>query len=182
MENSIVINSKRYVAVAKKNKAFIILLKVSVVIIIISNLIKLIAGDFNFRTLLGMFLPISIFVGYLKRPSSNEHYEFALAQVDFNNSGLEIIYKGVSYENNKSCDEHIIINNDRINKIEYSDKLMALRFTGGFRKKLTYNVAKVEDIEEWILYIDNEKLTEVINNVEEYTKKKIEYVDREIKL
>ena len=178
MENSIVTSSKRYVAVAKKNKAFIILLKVSVVIIIISNLIKLIAGDFNFRTLLGMFLPISIFVGYLQRPSSNEHYEFALAQVNFNNSGLEIIYKGVSYENNKTCNEHIIINNDSINKIEYSDKLIALRFTGSFKKILSYNTSRIEDIKQWVLYVDNEKSVEVINKVEEYTKKKIEYVDR----
>ncbi|WP_291631281.1 hypothetical protein [Clostridium sp.] len=182
MEDSIVLNSKRCVAVAKKNKAFIILLKVSLGIIIISNLIKLIAGDFNFRTLLGMFLPISIVVAYLQRPSSNEHYEFALAQVDLNSSGLEIIYKGVSYENNKTCNEHIIISNDCINKIEYSDKLIALRFTGSFKKKLSYNPSKVEDIKEWVLYIDNEKSIEVINKVEEYTKKKIEYVDREVKL
>ena len=135
--------------------------------------IELLLHGFNPRlmgSLLIFILAVNIIFHFLKEGYQNKKLFISI--------GIENIllrYSAVVFDFVKS-DMVITIPVASINSLEYSDKLNALRLVGPCKK--TFNNQDIEVVGEWVVYIDPNSTYQVINAIEDKTKKQVKYLDR----
>lgn len=177
MKNSTLINSKAYVRPKKIMTTVVIFLNIVLAIYLLINVFMILMDGIKIKIILNILIAIVIVRGI----SSNfkPKYASSLAQISIEPLQMQIAYKNVAAGNKFNYDEYVILNKDDIQNIEYSDKLLAFRFSGSFKKSTSNNSDKYYDINEWILYVEKDKTMEVTEIISSFTGKEIMYVDNQ---
>ncbi len=100
-------------------------------------------------------------------------YQEVGVNCSIDNSLFYATYKNVKY-NGKIVDLNISIPTESISRIEYSDKLKAIRIFGNVSK--TYTGEPQEEMDVWVLYVKEDSC--VLNKLEVVTGQDVVFMDR----
>lgn len=127
-------------------------------------------------TLGTMALAVIIVSAYKKRPSANEHYEFALVNAVINNAEIKLLYHQV--EAHKDIDIKVVIPTSQITALEFSDQLCCLHICGKILCESVGSTANTEEYTEHFLYLERENEREIISAFQQATGVSVRYMDR----
>ena len=121
-------------------------------------------------------LAVIIVSAYKKRPSANEHYEFALVNAVINNAEIKLLYHQV--EAHKDIDIKVVIPTSQITALEFSDQLCCLHICGKILCESVGSTANTEEYTEHFLYLERENEREIISAFQQATGVSVRYMDR----
>ena len=176
MNQKFTIKSK--INVKPKKRAYIlkILLNVCLAVTMIAGIIKIIFDGIDIATLGTMALAIVIVSLYQKRPSANEHYEFAFVDAIINNTEINLVYHQV--DSSRNNDISIMMPTSQITNLEFSDQLCCLHICGKVLCKKTGRAESVEEYNEHFLYLEKGTEQEILSAVQHAVGISVKYMDR----
>ncbi len=161
------VKSKVYIE-RKINKVLIIIVSICVIITTISGLISIITSGFKIDNFSTIIIAFAVGVSVLRVSKEKGTYVFDIASISIGNQLL------ISYNTSKVM---VAFELNKIRSFQYSDQLKCLRIVGDFTKtdkKKTENFTN----NEYLLYVgDGEEVT-LINELENNSQLKAQYMDR----
>ena len=176
MEQEFTIRSKINVKPKRGTYIFKILLNICLAATMAAGIIKIIFEGVDIATLGTMALAVIIVSAYKKRPSVNEHYEFALVNAVINNAEIKLLYHQV--EAHKDVDIKVVIPTSQITALEFSDQLCCLHICGKILCESVGSTANTEEYTEHFLYLERENEREIISAFQQATGVSVRYMDR----
>lgn len=175
VERRLKTKSKYYISASCGYSFFIIMLNIAVIIYIIKGVIELFTGELSIYTLGQISIAIIASSNIKERKNANAKYKDVYATlIAGEDENIRIVYKDVYNANQK--DVEILIRSDKLESIEFSDKLSAFRFKGLIEQKI--KKGKIQKASEWLFYIEDNMLDEILELIQEKSNLNIKFVDR----
>lgn len=175
MDRRLNTKSKYYISASCGYSFLIIMLNITVIIYVIKGVIELFTGKLSIYTLGQISIAIIASSNIKERKNANAKYKDVYATlIAGEDENMRIVYKDVYNANQK--DVEILIRSDKLESIEFSDKLSAFRFKGLIEQQIKKGKIKKES--EWLFYIDDNMLDEILELIQEKSNLNIKFVDR----
>ena len=175
MEKRFQFKSKLYVVPAKTNRVMVILMDISLVLILLSGIVKLLTDGFSVGVVGYMCIAYLIVSAFRSKPQNEAHYEFSMADMLIAAGKITVTYDQIAQ--NKGKKSIVVIDIPAITSLEYSEKLSCLRICGAIRKLLE-GENEGEVCGEHYLYVEKEQMATVMEAIGSITAQKIVYMDR----
>lgn len=161
------IKSKVYIK-KRPNTALIVVLSICVIIMSIIGVISIISDGLNVGNISPIIIALAVGISALNKSKEKDEYIFDIATITINDI-LEVTYNESQLK--------VVFEISKITMLQYSDQLKCLRIVGDFTKtdkKKTENFTN----NEYLLYVgDGEEVT-LINELENNSQLKAQYMDR----
>lgn len=161
------IKSKVYIK-KRPNTALIVVLSICVIIMSIIGVISIISDGLNVGNISPIIIALAVGISALNKSKEKDEYIFDIATITINDL-LEVTYNESQLK--------VVFEISKITMLQYSDQLKCLRIVGDFTKtdkKKTENFTN----NEYLLYVgDGEEIT-LINELENNSQLKVQYMDR----
>lgn len=161
------IKSKVYIK-KRPNTALIVVLSICVIIMSIIGVISIISDGLNVGNISPIIIALAVGISALNKSKEKDEYIFDIATITINDL-LEVTYNESQLK--------VVFEISRITMLQYSDQLKCLRIVGDFTK--TYK-KKTEPFtnNEFLLYVGDGEEVALINELENNSQLKTQYMDR----
>ena len=161
------IKSKVYIK-KRPNTALIVVLSICVIIMSIIGVISIISDGLNVGNISPIIIALAVGISALNKSKEKDEYIFDIATITINDL-LEVTYNESQLK--------VVFEISKITMLQYSDQLKCLRIVGDFTK---IDKKKTETItnNEFLLYVGDGEEVALINELENNSQLKTQYMDR----
>ena len=161
------IKSKVYIK-KRPNTALIVVLSICVIIMSIIGVISIISDGLNVGNISPIIIALAVGISALNKSKEKDEYIFDIATITINDL-LEVTYNESQLK--------VVFEISKITMLQYSDQLKCLRIVGDFTK--TYKKkTKTFTNNEFLLYVGDGEEVALINELENNSQLKTQYMDR----
>ena len=161
------IKSKVYIK-KRPNTALIVVLSICVIIMSIIGVISIISDGLNVGNISPIIIALAVGISALNKSKEKDEYIFDIATITINDL-LEVTYNESQLK--------VVFEISKITMLQYSDQLKCLRIVGDFTK---IDKKKTETFinNEFLLYVGDGEEVALINELENNSQLKTQYMDR----